>query len=53
MGGRGRTEIVEGWPDDLRRAEPDLATLETMAVTGEERLASIEAEVMATADRTT
>ena len=28
-------DLVEGWPDDLRAAEPDWATLENMAVHGE------------------
>jgi DNA-binding PadR family transcriptional regulator len=31
------TETVEGWPDDLTSAEPDLAALEEMAVKAETR----------------
>ena len=33
------TEIVETWPDDLRTAEPDWATLRSMAEVTEARAA--------------
>lgn len=32
------TTTVEGWPDDVRRAKPDLAALEAMARKAEDRL---------------
>jgi len=31
------TETVQGWPDDIRSAEPDLEVLEAMAVEEETR----------------
>jgi hypothetical protein len=37
------TEVVESWPDDITRAEPDLDALESMAVNQEALLARARA----------
>lgn len=37
------TTVVEAWPDDIRRAEPDRAALETMARNGEALIARAKA----------